>query len=253
MSKVLTRQDIEALPAGQARKIPPGTLLTSAARECAEARGIALIEAEDAPSLLEAPCAAGPPADASCSAAFTGAPPPSLNRSTRVKEAAPPPAPQDWAVRLRESRRGGDPSVWSGAAAGQAAPPPAAAPQPAPAPPAARAEEQAFGPRETHLDSCHMGPGPCEREHMLVVTAVGKNRPRVLAELATAIADAGGDIREISQRIIDDYFHTILTVDASGMKASFQEAKAAIEGLSREGDYKVQVQHEKVFKYMHRV
>ncbi|MBI4878909.1 MAG: ACT domain-containing protein [Planctomycetes bacterium] len=244
MSKVLTKQDIEALPAGQAQKVLPGTLITSAARECAEARGIALIEAEDAAPFPEAPCAAGPAAGASCAASFAGAPPPSLNRSTRVRGAAPP-APADWADKLREQRRAGDPTVWSGAAAGQAAPPLA--------PPAADARATAFGPRETHLDSCHMGPGPCEREHMVVVTAVGRNRPRVLAELATAIADAGGDIREISQRIIDDYFHTILTVDASGMKQSFQEAKARIEGLSREGDYKVQVQHEKVFKYMHRV
>lgn len=98
-----------------------------------------------------------------------------------------------------------------------------------------------------------MGGGPCDRENMVVVTAVGQNRPRVLAELATGISDLNGDIQEISQRIVGGHFHTIITVDTSRSEVEFIEIKRALEGLSKQGDYQVHVQHEKVFQYMHRI
>jgi len=85
-----------------------------------------------------------------------------------------------------------------------------------------------------------------------LVTAVGRNRPRVLAEITARVADVGGDVQDISQRIVDGYFSTVLLVELNRVE-QFGAFKAEMEALSREGDYKVVVQHERIFQAMHRI
>lgn len=235
---ILTRDQIEAHPAGQPLEVPAGTYLTSLARDEAAARGITLVEGREA-------ARPGTPAAATdCGCGGTGG----ACSCAGPAAAAPGPASKgaggDWTERLA-GRRSVDPSLWRG--------PDASSPAKAPSPPkrGAEASRHVLGPAETHIDGCTMG-GEC-REDIVVVTATGHNRPRVLAELATGIAEVGGDIQEISQRIVSGWFHTILTVDMSRAPGAFPEAKAALEGLSRDDDYTVRVQHERVFRYMHRI
>jgi ACT domain-containing protein len=87
----------------------------------------------------------------------------------------------------------------------------------------------------------------------VIVSAVGRNRTRILSEIATGIADCDGDIQDISQRIIGDYFSMIIIVDISRIKTDFATFKKNLEELGREGDYKLTVQHETVFQSMHRI
>lgn len=86
----------------------------------------------------------------------------------------------------------------------------------------------------------------------VVVTAVGKNRPGVLAEITGALAAAGADVRDISQRTVEDYFHLVLTI-ALGNAAEFEGFKQQMECLGGEHDYVVRVMHERVFRFMHRI
>ena len=86
----------------------------------------------------------------------------------------------------------------------------------------------------------------------MVITAVGKNRHGVLAEITTAINATGGDIESVSQRIVDGYFHLILIVHHEGPGA-FGELKRCLECLGGPEDYVVHVMHERVFRFMHRI
>jgi ACT domain-containing protein len=86
-----------------------------------------------------------------------------------------------------------------------------------------------------------------------IVTAVGKNRPFVLAEITTKIGELNGDIFDISQRIVSGYFSTIFVVDIGRISTDFAGFKSAVEGLSKAEDYKIVVQHERVFRAMHRI
>lgn len=86
----------------------------------------------------------------------------------------------------------------------------------------------------------------------LVVTAVGKNRPGVLSELTGTIGQLGGSVNDISQKMIEGYFHLILTVSIPPQSA-FGELKQCLECLGGEDDYVVRVMHERVFRFMHRV
>lgn len=87
----------------------------------------------------------------------------------------------------------------------------------------------------------------------VIVAAVGRNRPYVLAEITTRLAELGGNIRDISQSIVQDYFQTLLIVDISEIAGDFKTFKERLEELSREGDYRLSVQHEDVFRAMHRI
>lgn len=90
-----------------------------------------------------------------------------------------------------------------------------------------------------------LGPG-------IVVTAVGKNRPGVLAEITNAVAASKGSVMDISQKMIAGYFHLVLTVELP-QGANFAQIKQGLECLGGQDDYVVRVMHERVFRFMHRI
>lgn len=89
-------------------------------------------------------------------------------------------------------------------------------------------------------------------ESTAIVTAVGRNRPGVLAEITAAIAELGGNVHDVSQRVIEGYFHMILTVEMTG-GGDFGGLKTHLECLGSPDDFAVRVMHERVFRFMHRV
>ena len=94
-------------------------------------------------------------------------------------------------------------------------------------------------------DTSELGTG-------VVITAVGKNRPGVLAEITGALAQAQANVHDISQKMIEGYFHMVVTVElAPG--SSFGDLKACMECLGGPDDYVVRVMHERVFRFMHRI
>ena len=86
----------------------------------------------------------------------------------------------------------------------------------------------------------------------LVVTAVGRNRPGVLAEITEALARMNVSVENISQRMIDEYFHLVITASLT-QGTRFEELKAVTDCLGGKDDYVVRVMHERVFSFMHRI
>lgn len=87
----------------------------------------------------------------------------------------------------------------------------------------------------------------------IIVSAVGVNRPGVLAEVTTAVGQLGGDIVDVSQRVTGGYFNAILVVDIRGSGRNFAEFRDALHALSEPSDYIVNVMDERVFRAMHRI
>jgi ACT domain-containing protein len=92
-----------------------------------------------------------------------------------------------------------------------------------------------------------------ETANEVIVTVVGKNRPGVLADVTSAIAAMNGNVMDINQKTLEDYFNLIMIVDLAGAKVTFEEFQKALEALGAGKGYQIHVQHEKVFRYMHRV
>ena len=103
--------------------------------------------------------------------------------------------------------------------------------------------------RLPHLPEPHDNPA---LESTAIVTAVGKNHPGVLAAITAAIAEHRGNVNDVSQKVVEGYFHMILTVELEP-GTSFDAFKTALECLSSPEDFAVRVMNERIFRFMHRV
>lgn len=86
-----------------------------------------------------------------------------------------------------------------------------------------------------------------------VVTTTGKNHRGIVAKIAQAIADAGGDIVDISQTLVSDYFTMIIMVDVSALAVSFAEFKSRLERSVDALGAKCVVMHEEVVDALQRI
>ena len=86
-----------------------------------------------------------------------------------------------------------------------------------------------------------------------VVTTTGKNQRGIVAKIAQAIADAGGDIVDISQTLVSDYFTMIIIVDIGSLSVSFAEFKAKLERTVATAGAECLVMHEDIVNALQRV
>ena len=86
-----------------------------------------------------------------------------------------------------------------------------------------------------------------------VVTTTGKNQRGIVAKIAQAIADTGGDIVDISQTLVSDYFTMIIVVDASALTVSFADFKSRLEKTVSALGAQCLVMHEDVVEALQRV
>lgn len=86
-----------------------------------------------------------------------------------------------------------------------------------------------------------------------VVTTTGKNRKGIVANIARAIADAGGDILDISQTLVADYFTMIIIIDLTGLEVPFTALKARLTEMVRALGAECLVMHEDVVTALQRI
>jgi ACT domain-containing protein len=86
-----------------------------------------------------------------------------------------------------------------------------------------------------------------------VVTTTGKNAKGIVAKIAQAIAEAGGDIVDISQTLVSDFFTMIIVVDTSGLEVPFAELKARLQRAVGALGAECLVMHEDVVNALQRV
>ena len=86
-----------------------------------------------------------------------------------------------------------------------------------------------------------------------VVTTTGRNAKGIVAKIAQAIADAGGDIVDISQTLIADYFTMIIIVDTGDLEVPFAEFKARLTRAVAALGAECLVMHEDIVSALQRV
>lgn len=85
-----------------------------------------------------------------------------------------------------------------------------------------------------------------------VVTVMGQDRVGIVAGITGALAEAKANIVDISQTLLQDIFAMILMVELSD-NTDLTVFHDQLEGKGRELGVKIVVQHEDVFRYMHRI
>lgn len=87
----------------------------------------------------------------------------------------------------------------------------------------------------------------------VVLCAFGLDARGVLAAICTSIAEQGGNIRDVSQTILQGYFSVILSVDIDTGDTSFQKFKKTIVDVGQSLGLEVSVQRQSIFDAMHRI
>jgi ACT domain-containing protein len=123
---------------------------------------------------------------------------------------------------------------------------------------------QAIGTGEAAVDLVEVGPGidycqacleqdRARTRHRAVLTITGRNCKGIVARVTAKIADLGGDILDISQTLVGDYFTMIVVIDAATLDVPFADFKSAMEHEVQAMGLQAMMMHEDVVNSLHRV
>jgi ACT domain-containing protein len=92
-----------------------------------------------------------------------------------------------------------------------------------------------------------------EKSSRVIVTVIGEDKVGIIANVSAVVAAAGGNIIDISQTTMREFFAMIMMVDLEKASVPFDEIKRRLNRKGEEMGLRIDAQHEDVFKYMHRI
>ena len=98
----------------------------------------------------------------------------------------------------------------------------------------------------------HERAQPLATENVLI-TVVGQDRVGIIARIATALADNRVNIIDLSQKIVQGYFVMTLMADISQAAIDVEALGRLMDDVGAELSLRIIVQHENIFRSMHRI
>lgn len=86
-----------------------------------------------------------------------------------------------------------------------------------------------------------------------VISVIGKDRVGILAMVATECADAGMNILDVSQTIVDELFTMTMVIEFDEKQHPLADFSEHMEALGKEKDLVIRVMHQDIFHSMHRI
>jgi ACT domain-containing protein len=93
---------------------------------------------------------------------------------------------------------------------------------------------------------------PMNKE-LVFITVIGKDQKGIIARISNAVFAHSINIEDLNQKIMGGYFVMTMMADMRDSPISIKELKNELSAIETEMDLKIQVQHENIFKAMHRV
>lgn len=92
-----------------------------------------------------------------------------------------------------------------------------------------------------------------DNRERVVITVLGANKPGILAGITRVIADSHVNVEDVSQKIMQDLFALMMMTDFSTANCNYEEFQTRMQAMADHLKVKIFVQHEDVFKFMHRL
>ncbi|HHU93196.1 MAG TPA: ACT domain-containing protein [Halanaerobiaceae bacterium] len=86
-----------------------------------------------------------------------------------------------------------------------------------------------------------------------IITVIGMDKIGIIARVSTLLAQSKINILDISQTILGEYFTMMMLVDLENMELSLEEMKEKLNELGEELEVSIKLQHEDIFRSMHRI
>ena len=90
-------------------------------------------------------------------------------------------------------------------------------------------------------------------KELLFITVIGEDKKGIVAKISMLLFECNINIEDISQKIMDSYFVMTMLVDMKESGYKLEEVRKELEKIGEELQLKIQIQHENIFKMMHRV
>ena len=86
-----------------------------------------------------------------------------------------------------------------------------------------------------------------------VITVTGRDSVGIIAKVATACAENGANIVDISQSVLKEYFAMIMLADIDNLTVEFSEFVDKLAALGTETGLDIHAMHEDIFNTMHHI
>ncbi len=90
-------------------------------------------------------------------------------------------------------------------------------------------------------------------KYLVFITVIGKDQKGIIARISNAVFKHNINIEDLNQKIMGGYFVMTMLADISESTATIRELKKELAEIEEQMNLKIQVQHENIFKAMHRV
>ncbi len=96
-------------------------------------------------------------------------------------------------------------------------------------------------------------PAPAGEPNRAVVTVLGHDKVGIIAGVSGVLASVNVNILDISQTVLQGLFVMVMIVDLAGCRVDFATLRKMLEEKGEELELKINIQHEDVFRFMHRI
>ena len=86
-----------------------------------------------------------------------------------------------------------------------------------------------------------------------VITIVGRDQVGIVAMVSGILAANGVNVLNINQNILDGFFNMLMISDISQSKVSLKELQQILNEKGQAIGLQIKVQHEDIFRIMHRI
>ncbi len=86
-----------------------------------------------------------------------------------------------------------------------------------------------------------------------IVTVLGKDRVGIVAGISRVLAENNVNIEDINQTIMQEFFTMMMLITVDEDVISIASLQEKLNTLAEELGLKITVQHEDIFRYMHRI
>lgn len=105
----------------------------------------------------------------------------------------------------------------------------------------------------TNLGEKTLTNGQSDDSGKVILTSFGMNHPGIVAGITKILSEASCDIQDISQKIMGDFYTMIMIIDITNSPLELKELQEELNKIANQLKVKLYLQHEDVFRFMHRI
>ena len=87
----------------------------------------------------------------------------------------------------------------------------------------------------------------------VVITIIGYDRVGIVAMVTNILAERNVNILDINQNIMNGFFNMVMIAEMDGASVPVTELQSLLKTKGEEMGVQIKVQHEDIFKVMHRI